>query len=163
MKKRFASILVLSACVIALCAGVLAGCTNPTGSQSNTEQQQNRAYMSQVNEIIIEANGRLDAFVSAVSDGDIVNIKATANEAMRTLSKLSSLEAPDALKDIQKDYVDGSEKLSEALTQYVDLFSNMQSDTADQAVTKEALTQIQDLYDEGVSLLKSADEAAAEL
>lgn len=160
--KRFTAILLASVCVVALCASFLVGCAS-SGGQNNTEQQKNRTYMSQVNEIVLETNGSLDAFVDAVASGDIVNIKTTGNTAIKTLSKLSSLEAPDDLKDIQEKYKSGSEKLCDALTQYIDLYSNSTTNAEDQKLPADAVKKIQDLYDEGVADLKAGDEAAAEL
>lgn len=162
MKNRFIAVVTLSLCVLALSASLLVGCAAGNTNQ-NAEQQQNRAYMSQVNEIVLETNGDLDAFVDAVSGGDLVNIKTTANNALKTLSKLSSLEAPDALKDIQEDYKSGSEKLSDALNQYVDLYSTAVSSGGATTISADALAQIQSLYDEGVADLKAGDEAAAAL
>lgn len=163
MIKKLSIISILSACVLMLSACLLFGCVPSANNQGNTEQQQNRAYMSQVNEIVLETNGELDAFVDAVASGDIVNMKTTANNALKTLSKLSSLEAPSALKDIQEDYKSGSEKLSDALNQYVDLYASAHSDSSDHAISAEAIAKIQALYDEGIADLKAGDEAAAAL
>lgn len=161
--KKITPVLALSACVVMLSAFLLFGCTSGGAGQNNSEQQQNRAYMSQVNEIVLEANGDLDAFVDAVSSGDVVSIRSTANAAAKTLSKLSALEAPEALQDIQDDYSTGSEKLCTALNQYIDLYVNASSGEGGSAPSQEALAAIQSLYDEGVAHLKAGDEAAAAL
>lgn len=162
MKRKLIAASTMALAGILLCAAVLAGCASqPNGG--NTEQQANRAYMSQVNQIMDEATGQLDAFVEAVSGGDLVNMRTQANNASRTLAKISQLEAPDALKDIQQSYSDGVSKLQEALDGYIDLYAQVESGSFDSAAFEEQRNQIQSLYDEGVAALQKGDEDAAAL
>lgn len=152
-------------------AGVLAasialgGCA-AAGQQNaaTAEQQENRAYMSQVNETMMQLDSNLDSFIDAVSRGDIVNMKTQADEAYKSLDKLESIEAPEALADIKKSYVDGTGKLREALDDYIDLYAKAASSGSsfDWSTYDEKVESIQKLYDEGVKALEEGDKAAAE-
>lgn len=117
--------------------------------------------MSQVNGIMSELGDNLDSFEGAVSRGDVVNMRTQADDAFKALDSLSSLEAPDELKDVQQKYVDGTAKLREALDGYITLYTDLKSDSFDQSTYASRLSKVQSLYDEGVELLKQADEAAA--
>lgn len=150
------------AAALALVAA-LTGCMGAMNSEADSQQQANRAYMSQVNEIMMQVDSYLGTFVSSVSSADIVAIRSSANDALSQLAKLSSLEAPDDLKDIQTDYQNGSDKLSDALNQYVQLYADVDAGGLDQAAVNERIGQIQSLYNEGYDALKQADEAAAAL
>lgn len=147
-------------CACALTAGVMAGCAGGAAS-IDSSQQTSRAYMSQVNEVMVQLGDDLDAFVDAVSRGDVVNMRTQANNAYRALDELSALEAPDELSDIKKNYVDGTAKLREALDGYVELYTQVDAGSFDQSTYESRIADIQSLYDEGVSLLKQGDEAAA--
>lgn len=147
-------------CIAALCLGALAACSNPA-SNIDSSQQSNRSYMSKVNGIMDQLGDNLGSFVDAVSRGDLVNMRTQAENAYRSLDDLAKLEAPEGLEDVQKSYVDGTEKLRKALNDYIDLYTAAQSDSFDQSTYEEKLASIQSLYDEGVELLKKGDETAA--
>ncbi len=148
-------------CTLALTCGMLVGCMNPAANTASTEQQANRAYMSQVNEIMDELGTGLDSFTDAVSRNDIVNMRTQAENAYQALDKLDDLEAPDALKDVQEKYVDGSKKLREALDDYITLYADMNGESFDQSTYDSRIADIQKLYDEGVKLMQEGDETAA--
>ena len=147
-------------CALALSAGVLVGCAS-NGAPVNSEQQANRAYMSQVNGIMDELGTDLDSFVDAVSRGDVVNMRTQADNAYKTLDELNSLEVPEGLSDIQQKYQDGTAKLREALDEYIDLYTEISAGSFDQSKYSSRISAIQSLYDEGVETLKQGDEAAA--
>ena len=67
-------------CAAVLSCGLLAGCAGQ-GNTATQEQKDNRAYMSQVNELMVELDEGLDSFVAAVSRNDIVNMRLQAENA----------------------------------------------------------------------------------
>lgn len=162
MKRSFIAMVAAAAVTAMLAMGLLAGCMG-TAPAVNTEQQANRAYMSQVNQIMDEVTVQLDAFVEAVSSGDVVAMRTQADNASQALAQMSALEAPEALKDIQQSYVDGTGKLQDALDQYVALYAETESGSFDSTTFNERLGKIQDLYNEGVAALQKGDEDAAAL
>ena len=164
MNRSIAVKMATAVCVAALSA-VLAGCA-PGASTSATEAQQaNRAYMSQVNETMAELDANLDQFVAAVSRGDVVNMRTQADNAYKTLDKLANIEAPEDLKDVKDDYVNGTTKLREALDEYISLYTDAAKSDAsgdvDKAAFNKRIAEIQSLYDEGVALLQKGDETIA--
>lgn len=161
----FGAKLVRVAVAGALAASVaLVGCAGPGANSLTDEQKANRAYMSQVNEAMTQLDTELDSFIEAVSRGDVVNMRTQADNAYKELDKLSKLEAPEALKDIKKDYVDGTAKLREALDEYIALYTEAANggSSFDWSAYDERVKSIQSLYDEGVALLEAGDKAAAE-
>ena len=148
-------------CAMALACGLIAGCANTAGTKATEEQQANRNYMSQVNEIMEQLDSGLDSFVDAVSRGDIVNMRTQADEAFKVLDKLDALEAPDGLADVQDKYKDGSAKLRDALDAYITLYTDMNGSSFDMTTYDKRIADVQKLYDEGVALMQEGDEAAA--
>ena len=142
----------------------LAGCSSAANNAATEQQQANRAYMSQVNEAMTKLDSNLDSFIDAVSRGDVVNMRTQADNAYKAIDKLSELEAPEALADIKKDYVDGTAKLREALDEYISLYAKATSEGSDfdWSAYDDRIKEIQSLYDEGVALLEAGDKAAAE-
>ncbi len=149
-------------CALVLSIGMLAGCAGGPVNGASEEQQANRTYMSQVNQAMVELGDNLDQFVDAVSRDDVVNMRTQADNAYKTLDKLSELEAPEALADVKQGYVDGTSKLREALDEYIKLYTEARSDDFDWSKYDNRVADVQKLYDEGVSLLQTADETAAQ-
>lgn len=162
MKKSLIAKLGAVACILAF-ALALAGCASPA-SNASPEQKANRAYMSQVNETMVELDDQLDQFVDAVSRGDVVNMRTQADNAYKTLDKLADIEPPDGLADIHDGYVKGADKLRQALDEYIDLYTEAASadESYDWNAYDRRITKIQKLYDEGVKILSDTDELAAE-
>ena len=158
--KRVLIKLATTLCVMALCLGVVVGCSGNTPA-ADTPQQANRTYMSKVNGIMEQLGNNLDSFVDAVSRGDLVNMRTQADNAYQSLDDLSKLEPPEGLEDVQKSYTDGTAKLREALDGYIDLYTAASSESFDQSTYDTRLADVQKLYDEGVELLKKGDETAA--
>ena len=165
MMKRTCMMIALSA----LLAMSMAGCSSfQQNSQEAEAQAANRQYMSQVNQITDELTENLAAFDTAVSDNDPVAMRLQADNAFKTLDSLSSLEAPDVLKDVQAGYVEGASKLEEALDSYIDLYTNMgganaENTTVDSAAYSEQLAAIQQTYNDGIAKLQETDKQATEL
>lgn len=158
--KQHAFKLGIVACIVALCLGVVVGCSG-NSSNLDSSQQANRSYMSKVNGIMAQLGEDLDSFVDAVSRGDLVNMRTQADNAYRSLDDLSKLEAPESLADVKQKYLDGTAKLREALDGYIDLYTAVESGSVDEQAYASNLETVQKTYDEGVELLKQGDETAA--
>lgn len=160
----------LRVCAV-LCAAALAGATLGGCMQQDTSaaqrQSANREYMSQVNQTMEDLQERLASFTDAVSRGDVVGMRTQADNAFKAIDDLSNLNVPDALKDIQKEYVDGTADLKDALNSYIDLYTEIDSATEEQPFDYSTYDQrIQDIkskYDEGIGKLQSGDNKASEL
>lgn len=164
MKRSIHAVLVSIACGLLLMGCFLGGCAPSSNAGSaNTEQQANRMYMSQVNEIMDEFAESFESMVTAVSEGDAVNIRNQANSAYAILDKLAELEAPEDLAGIKESYTQGTDKLREALDGYIALYTDIESGSFDQANYDSRLEEIQSTYDEGVEILRNGDADAAEL
>ena len=168
MKKNWILRVLAVACVGALMVCGLAGCSQQ--SSAETEQQAaNRAYMSSVNQKIEELAERLTSFEDAVAREDVVTMRTQADNACAVIDERSAIEGPEGqgLEEVQQGYVDGCTTLRDALNAYIDLYTEIESATAehpfDYATYDDRLAAIQAQYDEGVSKLKAADEKAASL
>ncbi len=148
--------------IFAMCAFV-AGCSSVPGmsaaTNANTETpaEQNRAYMTKINQAMTNLETNLTSFTEAVSRGDAISMKTQSDKAMNALDEVKSVEAPDALKDVKTKYDSGIDNLKSALSQYVDLY------TSGAEITQDSIAPIQQLYDAGVASLKEADESVASL
>lgn len=147
----------------ALMAALLSGCVGTPAPDTDSEQAQNRAYMSQVNEVMGDFYDSLTPFVEAVSSGEAVAIRNEANSMNRILDKLSAIEAPEGLASIKEDYDDGTGKLRQALDDYLTLYDEIQTGSFDWTTYDERRELIQNLYNEGVEALEKADADLAEL
>ena len=166
MKKRTKiSFLATLVCCVSL-AVLLSSCFGAPNEEEDAAKA-NRGYMSQVNTVMEELNTNLESFSTAVSESDLVGMKTQADKALLALDDLEALEAPESLKEVQQNYVDGSRALQSALNDYVELYSELaiatQADPFDYSTYAERLESIQKSYDEGIEKIKEADKKANEL
>ena len=122
--------------------------------------------MTQVNQTMEDLQSRLDGFTDAVSRGDLVGMRTQADNAYKALDELGKLNVPDDLKDIQQEYVDGTNKLKDALNAYIELYTEIDSATEaqpfDYSTYDQRVADIKSLYDEGIGKLQSGDNKASE-
>lgn len=163
-RSRFARVLV-ALFAGALMVFALGGCAQQDSAASQ-QQSQNRQYMTQVNQIMEDLKSRLDSFTDAVSRGDVVGMRAQADNAFKAIDSLGKLEVPDDLKDIQQEYVDGANGLKDALNSYIDLYTEIDSATEaqpfDWSTYADRIAQIKQQYDDGIGKLQSGDNKASE-
>lgn len=164
MKRKNLAKVFAVACAGVLMIATLAGCAQQ-GSRGDQDQLDRRQYMSQVNQAMDDLQTKLDSFSDAVSRDDVVGMRTQADNAFKALDDLNGLEVPDALKDIQQEYVDGTNSLKDALNGYIDLYTEIESATDehpfDWSSYDQRIAEIQAQYDAGVDKLKKGDEAAA--
>lgn len=166
MKHHTAGRFLAVALGAALALAALAGCQSPATGATD-QQQANRTYMTKVNQAVEELSSRLGEFDEAVAQESIVNMRNAANGAFEAIDTLAAIDTPDAMKDLQTNYVDGCNKLKDALNSYVDLYTEISSATEeapfDFGTYEGRVKEIQDAYNEGIAKLKAADEEALKL
>lgn len=163
MRKRIIA-LVLTTC---LSLAALFGCAPKAQTEEQQAQQKNRDYMTQVNQSMDDLDTELDGFIDAVSRGDVVSMRTQADDAFAELDALADIKAPEGLEDVQASYTEGSQALEEALNGYIDLYTEIDSATADDPFDwgsyDSRIAQIKTKYDEGIEKLQSADNLAASM
>ncbi len=164
-RSRYAKMLA-ALCAGVLLVGALAGCAQQESAASQ-QQAANRQYMTQVNQKMEDLKTRLASFTDAVSRGDVVGMQTQADNAFKVIDDLNGTDAPDELKDIKQEYVDGANDLKSALNDYVKLYTEIDSATDEQpfdwSTYEQRLADIQKQYDQGMGKLQSGDNKASEL
>ena len=155
------SLRAIVAVATALLAMSLMGCM-PTNSAESDAQAANRQYMASVNQCMDSISEKLASFEDAVARGDVVTMKTQADKAFKEIDDLEAVEAPEVLADVKAGYVEGCRLLEDALSSYVDLFTQVDSGAvaADSAEYASAIAGIQATYDEGISKLEATDKLA---
>lgn len=163
MKQSLMTRIAGIACAAVLATGALAGCMP---QNAGTQQTAERSYLTQVNQTIEDLRERLDGFIDAVSRGDVVSMRTQADNAYQAIDDLSKVEAPDAMKAVQEDYVAGANSLKDALNAYIDLYTEIDAATDAQPFDWSSydarIASIKELYDEGIGKLQAGDNAATE-
>ena len=162
---RFAKVLVAMFAGVLMVAA-LGGCAQQDTAAAQ-QQSENRQYMTQVNQTMDDLKSRLESFTDAVSRGDVVGMRTQADNAFKSIEDLNKIEAPEDMKKIQAEYVEGCNDLKDAMNAYIGLYSEIESATDDQpfdyGTYDERLKAIQDQYDKGIGKLQSGDNKASEL
>ena len=166
MKKSKFIRVVGVACAAVMAVVLLGGCAGQN-NQATEQQKANRQYMTQVNQTMEDLAGKLDGFSDAVARGDLVTMRTQADNAFKSIEDLNKIEAPEDMKKIQAEYVEGCNDLKDAMNAYIGLYSEIESATDDQpfdyGTYDERLKAIQDQYDKGIGKLQSGENKASEL
>ncbi len=167
MNRNIAGKLAALACAGVLGASALSGCAQQQNTQATQEISDNRAYMAQVNQTMDDLKTRIDSFTDAVSRKDVVSMRTQADNAFKVLESLRTQDAPDALKTIKADYVEGCDSLEAALNDYIALYTEIDAATEaqpfDWSTYDRRLSAIKATYDQGIAKLEEGDKTAADM
>lgn len=156
------TILIASVMVFTLLPGCLS-----TAPKTDDAASENRAYMSQVSQLMDTLSTDLGDFGQAVSDNDIVGMKTMSDNAKKTIDKLIKITPPETMAEIHDEYVSGCNDLIKALNDYIALYTEIDTATDVQPFDYETyddrIEKIQDTYDSGIEHLEKADKKATEL
>ena len=147
-----------------VCALLLSGCAS-NAQQANDPQTLNRQYMANVNQIMDEIGAQMTEFSTIVKEGEVVSLGTQLAAINNSVDKLKALSVPDEMKDIQSDYLKGTEELQTAFAAYVDLYEDVkapENGTFDFATYGDRLNDVKSHYEAGIQALESADQKAAD-
>lgn len=153
-----------AAAIVLACALMLSGCAS-NAQQANDPQTLNRQYMANVNQIMDEIDAQMTEFSTIVKEGEVVSLSTQLAAINKSVDKLKALSVPDAMKDIQSDYLKGTEELQTAFAAYVDLYEDVkapENGTFDFATYGDRLNDVKSHYEAGIQALESADQKAAD-
>lgn len=153
-----------AAAIVLACALMLSGCAS-NAQQANDPQTLNRQYMANVNQIMDEIDAQMTEFSTVVKEGEVVSLSTQLAAINNSVDKLKALSVPDAMKDIQSDYLKGTEELQTAFAAYVDLYEDVkapENGTFDFATYGDRLNDVKSHYEAGIQALESADQKAAD-
>lgn len=153
-----------AAAIVLACALMLSGCAS-NAQQANDPQTLNRQYMANVNQIMDEIDAQMNEFSTIVKEGEVVSLSTQLAAINNSVDKLKALSVPDEMKDIQSDYLKGTEELQTAFAAYVDLYEDVkapENGTFDFATYGDRLNDVKSHYEAGIQALESADQKAAD-
>ncbi len=83
------------------------------------------------------------------------------------INRISEIEAPEELGELKQKYVDGANQLKDAMSSYIDLYTEIDTATTrdpfDYDTYNDRISQIQAAYDAGIQTIKDADQSATEM
>ncbi len=153
-----------AAAIVLASALMLSGCAS-NAQQANDPQTLNRQYMANVNQIMDEIDAQMTEFSTIVKEGEVVSLSTQLAAINNSVDKLKALSVPDEMKDIQSDYLKGTEELQTAFAAYVDLYEDVkapENGTFDFATYGDRLNDVKSHYEAGIQALESADQKAAD-
>lgn len=157
-------IVAFAAAIVLASALMLSGCAS-NAQQANDPQTLNRQYMANVNQIMDEIDAQMTEFSTIVKEGEVVSLSTQLAAINNSVDKLKALSVPDEMKDIQSDYLKGTEELQTAFAAYVDLYEDVkapENGTFDFATYGDRLNDVKSHYEAGIQALESADQKAAD-
>ena len=151
-------IVVISMLAIGLCACNGFGSLNP----ADIEKAKTTAYFGEVNTVAKEFNSVLTDFQTDVKDKNIEAMQNKLNESQSLIDQFNKIEVPENCSEIQKNYLDAFIQLQQALSDYVNIYSDFVNGQIDNSVLNERVANVQKSYNQGIELLNKADKLAAQ-
>lgn len=155
--------IVVAVCCLSLCAVTLAGCSQfgfPT-SVADAEKAASSAYFAEVNAVVNEFKTTLGDFPSDVKEKNVQNMKDKVDASQKLIDQFNKLDVPKNCEDVQKLYSDGLVQMQQALSNYVQIYSDFTAGQIDNSVLNQRIAEVQSSYNQGISLLTQADQLAA--
>lgn len=143
---------------IGLCACKGFGSLNP----ADIEKAKTTAYFGEVNTIAKEFNNVLSDFQSDVKDKNVDAMQNKLKESQSLIDQFNKIEVPENCTEIQKNYSDAFLQLQQALSDYVNIYTDFVNGQIDNSVLNERVANVQKSYNQGIELLNKADKMAAE-
>ena len=134
------------------------------GSEPSAAEK-DRSYLAQVNDLLSNMDSDLKSFTDAASRNDLVAVQSNAKKINDTISSINNLDVPDDMKTVHDKYVSGCDSLKQALNNYVSLYCDVINRGGDINAPEysQKLSDIQNLYNTGLKVLKEADQALSDL
>lgn len=155
-------IALIAACAFAVTLFV--GCTTTPSSSEEEAPITASEYMVNLNDCSVRLSDKLQGFAEAVADDKVSAMQTKAEEAYAILDEMSDLEAPEDVNDLKAKYTEASNKMKDALSSYVALYTEV-FDSA-QAVPADYAQRIEDVqkqYDAALNALEEADKMSTEM
>ncbi|MCI9130171.1 MAG: hypothetical protein HFJ65_07710 [Eggerthellaceae bacterium] len=158
---------IAAAALLALALG-LVGCANQQAQEpAEEEQTTSRSFMADMNQAAADLSEKMTAFTDAVAREDLVSMQTQADSAYAVINRISEIEAPEELGELKQKYVDGANQLKDAMSSYIDLYTEIDTATTrdpfDYDTYNDRISQIQAAYDAGIQTIKDADQSATEM
>lgn len=164
MNTTSARIVAFASALVLFCALLLSGCGS-NDNQANDPQTLNRQYMANVNQIMEDIDAQMTEFSTIIKEGEVVSFSTQLANIDNSVDKLKALSVPDDMKDIQSEYLKGTEELRTAFASYVELYEDVKvpaSGTFDFSKYGERLADIRAHYEAGIEALQNADQKASD-
>ena len=164
MLKANVKKLIIAMCCATFCVVALAGCgqINKMTDPANAEKAATSVYFAEVNSAVNEFKSTLGDFSADVKEKNVDNMKKKIDESQKLIDQFNKLEVPKNCEDVQKLYLDGFVQMQQALSNYVQIYSDFQSGQIDNNVLNQRVADVQSSYNSGLNLLTQADKLASE-
>jgi len=145
----------------------LASCMGFSDNSEEDQQTASRQYMSQINQILDDLNAELGSFGEAVAQDDVVTMRKLSENARTSIEAMEKLTPPEDLQSTHEGYIKGCQKLQEALSDYISLYTEVEKATEEKPFDFDSyddrIKTIQDKYNEGIKTLEETDAEVSEL
>lgn len=152
------AIITISIATICLCSCNAFSSLNP----ADIEKTQTTAYFAEVNTIVKQFSSKLSDFQTDVKEKNVDAMQNKLKDTQSLIDQFSKLDTPPNCEDVQKNYTDAFVQLQQALSDYVQIFSDLNSGQIDNSVLNERIANVQKSYTQGIELLHQADKLATE-
>lgn len=149
-------------CFLVIAAMCICSCDKIGMNVSDVEKAATNAYFSEVTSLSRDLTSSLADFQADVKEKNIDAMKDKLEKTQSIIDDFNKLDVPQNCEDVQKDYLDGFIQLQNALSNYVQIYSDFINGTIDNSVLQERVAEVQKSYNEGLALLRQADKLASE-
>lgn len=165
MKIRNFKIAIMSIFIMFGCAFSLTACNQAQFSFDPTtiEKAEVSSYLDTLNATVNGFKASLSDFDVNVKDKNIDELKTKLDESQKVIDNLSKTDVPDKCKEINQSYLDGFVQMQQALSNYVQVYSDFVGGSLGKDVLNQRIADVQNSYNSGLTLINKADKLVAEI
>ena len=164
MSKTSIKNILIAAIIALLCAFALCSCkgVSALNSPENAAKAQSAVYFASVNQIVNDLKAELGDFSTLVKNKDTNAMKEKLDSAQKLIDELKSVDVPQNCEDVQQAYLDGFIQMQQALSNYINIYTDFINGSIDNSVLNTRVADVQKSYNQGLELLSKADLLAAQ-
>ena len=164
MTKTSIRNILITAIAALLCAFTLCSCgpiSNMTNAD-NAQKTQTAIYYSTLYQITNDLKAELGDFNTLVKNKDTNAMKEKLNNSQKLIDQLKDIDVPQGCEEVQQNYLDAFVQMQEALSNYINVYTDFINGSIDNSVLNTRVADIQKSYTQGLDLLVKADSLAAQ-
>ena len=164
MLKKNIKKLIVAICCLGVCVFTLAGCSQfgLPATVADAEKAATSAYFAEVNTVVNEFKTTIGDFSSDVKEKKVDSLKDKVDACDKLVTQFSKLDVPKNCEDVHKLYTDGLVQMQQALSNYVQIYTDFVNGSIDNSVLNQRVADVQSSYNQGLELLSQADKLAAQ-
>lgn len=149
--------------VLMIFISLLCGCGVINQNSGDINKVKTQAYMTELNTVTHDFGNIINDFQNDIKEKNLDNMKNKLETSSKLIEEFNKLNPPESCVNVHKTYSDAFSLLQQALSTYVQIYSDFVNKNFDENILNQRIDDAQKTYNQGVELLNKGDKLALEV